>query len=82
MLHRGKHGAAGHHGSVREAHFAAAAKHTPTDHGNMFLRHPSDHHNPHSHIHNAVRHLTNEEALKEKPVEAHLPHHSVDHPGV
>jgi hypothetical protein len=83
MMHRGKHGADGHHGSIRQVHFDGRAGHTETDNmGAEHLRHPSDHSNPKSHLHNATRHLTNEEALREKPIESHLPKHSVDHPGV
>lgn len=67
-----------HHVEAREKHFGMRHSHKETM---QALHHPSDHRNK-SHLHNATRHLTNESALSESPIESHLPRHHKDSPGV
>ena len=68
-----------HHGAARARHFEMTEKHEERDGG--MGRHPKDMSNK-SHMHNAVRHLTNESMLSERPIESHLPHYHPDKPGV
>lgn len=74
-----------HHHSARAAHFDMTHKHKAGHDSDGahdgHLRHSSDHRNK-SHIHNAVRHLSNETMLSEAPVESHKQPHTPDKPGV